>query len=289
MPPLIASRPGQPVPAAAPTAVGRPRPRPLALALAARYGAIGLAVALIGGATTWGWADGWFARQAAALYDGVLAITADAGFAVRDVLVVGRGKTDRDALLAALAVGRGDPIFAVDPAKAQEAIVALPWVRRAVVERRLPDTILVHLEERRPLAIWQSERRMRVIDADGVVLVGQNLGAFATLPLVVGADAPRHASDLLAQLAAQPDIARRVAAAIRVGGRRWDLRLDNGINVRLPTLDVAVALTHLAAMESAGGLIDRDIVAIDLRIADRLVVQTTPAAGERRRLPGENT
>src|SRR3546814_9628127 len=66
-------------------------------------------------------------------------------------------------LLAALGIGRGEPILRFDPDAAHEAILALPWVKTASVERRLPDTIFVRIEERRPMALWQNERQLKEI------------------------------------------------------------------------------------------------------------------------------
>jgi cell division protein FtsQ len=83
-------------------------------------------------------------------------------------------------------------------------------------------------------------------------------------------------------------VASRVSAAVRIGGRRWDLKLDNGIAVRLPEEGAGDALRLLAA--AAGeGLFERDILAIDLRMEDRLVVQITPLAAERRTLPEKSS
>src|SRR3546814_952595 len=107
--------------------------------------------------------------------------------------------------------------------------------------------------------------------------------------MIVGPDAPEHASEFLALVAARPGIADRVEAAVRVSGRRWDLHLANGVDIRLPEDGVAEALDRLSEMAAASTLFERDIIAIDLRLGDRLVIQTSPFAAERRRMPEENT
>ncbi|NNG04325.1 MAG: FtsQ-type POTRA domain-containing protein, partial [Inquilinus sp.] len=198
-------------------------------------------------------------------------------------------RTGRDELLAALAIEPGSPILSFDPERAREAVVALRWVRNVVVERRFPDTLFLRIEERQPLALWQSEQKLRVIDGDGVVLAEDGLQAYGALPLVVGEAAPEYAAPFLASLGRVPAVADRVEAAILVSGRRWDLRLDSGIDVRLPEDGLDAALQRLSELEAKSGLFDRDILAIDLRLEDRLAVQVTPAANERRRLPGEDT
>lgn len=256
---------------------------------ALKAAAVGLPAAALVGFAGWAWASGWAAQTGERLAAGAWQLTADAGFAVEEVLVTGRGSTHGDDILAALAVERGAPILAFDPDAARAAVEALPWVRSAVVARRLPDTIFVSIEEREPLALWQSGGQFRVIDDTGTVLTENGTAAFAHLPRVVGTDAPAHAPELLALLARVPTVGARVEAAVRVGGRRWDLRLDNGVTVRLPETGVDRALSRLASVEDEDGLIDRDIRSIDLRLADRLVIRTSPVANEMIRLPEENT
>ena len=266
----------------------RRRPAPRVLSWIA-YGGAGLLATGAVGTVIWAFTSGWVSDTVDAAFERTLAMTVDAGLGVRNVLVTGRDRTPGDDILAALEVQSGTPILAFDPDEARDAVAALPWVRDVVVERRFPDTIYLRLEERQPLALWQSDHTMRVIDADGVVLTEQGLEAYAALPLVVGLGAPDHAAPLLEKLAERPAIAERVEAAILVSERRWDLRLDNGVNVRLPETGIDEALLRLSEIEANNGLLDRDIVAIDLRIGDRLVVQTTPGASQRRRMPEEDT
>jgi cell division protein FtsQ len=198
------------------------------------------------------------------------------GLLVRKVEVEGRDRTEREAILAALGVKHNSPILAVDPAAAKARLEALPWVRSAAVERRLPDTIHVRIVERVPLAIWQNHRQRRLIDRDGAVVRLDDLGPFAGLILLVGEDAPEHGAGLVDLLASEQALADRVIAAVRYGGRRWNLEFDNKVEVALPERDPAVAWHRLARLERDDHLLERDIEAVDLRLPDRLVVRTVP-------------
>ncbi|HTV46748.1 MAG TPA: cell division protein FtsQ/DivIB [Stellaceae bacterium] len=202
--------------------------------------------------------------------------TATLGFRVADIRVVGRETTDRETILAALGARPGMPLLAVDPVRAKEQLEHLPWVRSATIERRFPDTVFVRLVEREPMALWQHGGRIDLIDRTGAVIPVDRLDRFAKLPLVVGEDAARHAAGLLAMLASEPDLAPRVTAAVWVGQRRWNLRLDNAIEVMLPGDDPAAAWADLARLERSSAILQRDVQVIDMRLPDRLVVRLAP-------------
>jgi cell division protein FtsQ len=210
----------------------------------------------------------------------VLAATASAGLKVEEILVEGRVETPGPRVLAVLDVKLGMPILAFDPAQARAELERLSWVKAAAVERRLPGTILVRIVERRALALWQHDRRLFVIDREGKEIKDADPAHFARLPLVVGDDAPRHAAQLLALLALEPDLKKRVTAAVRVGARRWNLRMDAGegatVDVQLPETNAGAAWSRLAELERANKLLGRNVSVIDLRIPDRLIVRAAP-------------
>ncbi|HEX9792026.1 MAG TPA: FtsQ-type POTRA domain-containing protein [Kiloniellales bacterium] len=267
----------------------RRRPLPIDWRRRARFataGAGGLAVVGLG----WLMVDGWYGRQLAAIGDSLYAASASAGLNVQDVLVEGRARTQREAILATLGLSRGTPILSFDPHAAKERLETLPWVHEATVERRLPDTVYLRLSEREPLALWQYEGKLAVIDRTGQVIAGAPAAAFATLPVVVGEDAPRTAEALLRVLDSEPELRVRVAAAIRVQGRRWNIRLHDGIDIRLPESNAAAAWAELARLQREHEVLQRDVVTIDLRLPDRLVVRTSPGAALTGKRPaGEDT
>jgi len=198
------------------------------------------------------------------------------GMTVSDIRVEGRATTDRETILAALGAGPGTPILSVDPTRAKDQLEALPWVRSAVIERHLPGTLYVRLVDRKPLALWQHGGKIELIDHGGEVIPVVRLDQFAKLLMVVGEGAARHAAELLQMLASEPELAARVTAAIRVGDRRWNLRIDNAIDVLLPAHEEANAWSQLARLERSSAILKRDLQTIDLRLPDRLVLRVSP-------------
>ncbi|MGE4218410.1 MAG: cell division protein FtsQ/DivIB [Alphaproteobacteria bacterium] len=251
---------------------GRFRSRLLAAA-----GVVGLVAVLAAG--VWTWRSGLGARMLATTGDVWWQTTKALGLTVADVQVVGRKETPPRDILAALDVGRGTPILTLDPAAARERLLHLGWVKDAHVERRLPDTIFVRLIERQPVAVWQHGGAFALIDAKGEIIGGHGIEHYGHLPLLVGGDAPPHAAALLAMLAAEPDLMAQVKTAIRVGQRRWNIQLANGIEIRLPEVDAALAWRRLAEMNKEQKLFARNIAAVDFRARDRMIVRMRRESG----------
>ena len=205
-------------------------------------------------------------------------LSAALGWRVQNVVIEGRSNTPEPLLRAAIGVTTGAPALGFSLADAQARIETLPWVEHALVERRLPDTLLVRITERHPYAIWQNQGRFSLIDRAGQVLTEQEVGQFRSLPLVVGAGAAEHAAEVLDPLAGVPALQERVEAAVRIGERRWNLRLKNGTDVLLPEGHEAAALKRLATLQDGHDLLDRPLQVIDLRLPDRLSLRPQPSA-----------
>jgi len=209
-------------------------------------------------------------------------VTARTGFAVEQVRVVGHRETSEIDVLDRLGLDGWPSLVGFSAQHARDAISGLPWVKSATVRKVYPSTLEIRLEERQAFAVWQRGSTLSVIGEKGNVIAPFRGGHHSALPLVVGAGAAEVASGFVAMVHDYPSIASRVKGYVRVGGRRWDLRLDNGVTVRLPAADQEAALSRLVALDRQGGLLGKDIVSVDLRIEDRVVVKLTPEAAEAR-------
>jgi len=228
------------------------------------------------GAGLWAWQSGFAERQYLAAVDGLFAASADVGLKLANVHVIGRARTEPAAILEAVALQQGEPILSLDLHAVRERLETLPWVMEATVERRMPDLVYVTLVERRAMAIWQLDGTLSVVDQSGEVIAGARAEDFAGLPLIVGPGAAAAAEGLFVLLATEPELAGRVEAAVRVGERRWNLRVEPGIDVRLPEEGAVEAWQMLGRLDREKALLSRDVVVIDLRQPDRLLVRPAP-------------
>ena len=192
---------------------------------------------------------------------------------VNHIFVEGRSETSRKKLLQSLRLHRGQFILDFNPEEARLRIEKLPWVKTAIVERHLPDTIRLTIKERKPLALWQRNGQLLLLDAKGKIINLPNINSYTSLIIIIGKDAPVRAESLFNVLAAEPILAREVKAAVRIGARRWNLYLKNNIQILLPENNTSAAWGHLAQLNNKYKLLSRNLVSIDLRLSDRVIIQ----------------
>lgn len=225
----------------------------------------------------------WLAGIPQRWWTGTVESAADAGFQVRHVELTGVRNEDRLKAYAAILDGPTDMMFTLDLPAIRERLRALPWVADASVGRRLPDTLVVAVTERQPVALWQHKRRLAVVDATGAVLARDKLDRFAALPLVVGTQANQRVGELLALLRTQPRVGGEVDAATFVGRRRWDLRFKSGETLALPEGEPAArrALATFARLESSDGMLGKGYARFDMRLPGQLTVRVSATPGAR--------
>lgn len=204
-----------------------------------------------------------------------------AGFVMRRIEINGANRVSR---LDIYNVAFDQPSMAmplVDLEATRERLLRFGWIREARVSRRLPDTLVVDIVERRPIAIWQHEGQLSLIDVDGVVLEPVRVEAMPELLLVVGDEANRHLPSLATLIASAPHLRPQVAGATWIGGRRWDLRFQTGEILTLPEGDeLAVrAVQRFAGMDQQTQLLGRGFVRFDMRDPARMVVRVTREPG----------
>ncbi len=210
------------------------------------------------------------------------ALTTGAGFALEDVHITGNLETSDIDILQQLGLDGATSVIALDAHGARAALTELPWIADAEVSKVYPGALAIHITERQAAAIWQHGEDLSLIDASGEIIAPLTGSRHASLPLYVGLGADRHADELEARLLFHPELRARVKAAIRIADRRWDLRFDNGVTLSLPETDVDEAIARFTAFDAGRDVLGRDIVRVDLRLADRIMLQLSETAHERR-------
>jgi cell division protein FtsQ len=218
----------------------------------------------------------------AQLADSRNALANSAGFRITAVAINGRKQLSHDEVLGIGGVNGRSSLLFLDAATVRDKLKANPWIADATVLKFYPGQLQIDIVERTAFALWQQDGRLSVIAEDGAVLEPYVARRFLSLPLVVGKGAETRARDFLTLLARYPQVHSVTKAAVFVGERRWNLRLKDGLDIRLPENDVGNALAALSKMDKDDKLFSRDIVAVDMRLPDRLIVQLSEDAAKAR-------
>lgn len=195
----------------------------------------------------------------------LLDLSGRAGLVVEHVYAEGRERTTQREIVRSLEDYQGMFILAVDKAAVKDRLERLPWVQRATVARQFPNTLLVRIEEHRPLAVWVHEGRRRLIGQEGELVPVAEFAGIRNLPILRGAGAPPRAHELFRLLEIEPALARRLTQATLVSERRWNVWLDQRIEVRLPEKGAEEAWRFLGRQQRETGLLNRAVEAVDLR------------------------
>lgn len=247
-----------------------------------RVGVVATVLILLGSAGLGIVKGGHVEELTTAASDARNALANSAGFRITSVAINGRKQLSQDEVLAIGGVNGRSSLLFLDAEAVRDKLKDNPWIADATVLKLYPGRLQIDIVERSAFALWQQDGRLSVIADDGAVLEPYVTRRFITLPLVVGKGAESRARDFLALLDRYPQVRSVTKAAIFVGQRRWNLRLNDGLDVRLPETDVGKALERLSTYDREDHLFSRDIVAIDMRLPDRLIVQLSDDAAKAR-------
>lgn len=205
-----------------------------------------------------------------------------AGFRISGVAFSGQKNVNREEILARAGVTGTSSLLFFDVAEARQRLMEDPRIADATILKLYPDRLQITIRERRPFALWQKDRHITVIADDGTVLEHYVSRSFIDLPFVVGKGADTRARSFLALLDQYPSVRANVRAAILIAERRWNLRLKNGLDVKLPETGVEDALERLVSLDRDIKITSRDITTLDLRLPDRVTVRLSEAAAQAR-------
>jgi cell division protein FtsQ len=194
------------------------------------------------------------------------------GYSAQTIRISGLERRAPEAVVAAIGIQPGSPLFGFDADEARNLLQNIDWVEKAGVRLVFPNTLEIDVTEREPFAIWQREGRYYVVDRTGVAMSADVKNYSGILPLVSGDGAQLAAYDLFNQLASHRELAAKVKAAARVGGRRWNLYFANNVAVALPAEGVEAAMEWIERADREHGLLSKGIVRVDLRLPDRAVI-----------------
>jgi cell division protein FtsQ len=200
------------------------------------------------------------------------------GLGLEQVTISGISQIRENEVLAAAGINSKLSLAFLDVNDLRERLERVPLIKSATVRKLYPNELVIGLTEREPHALWQNNGELFIVASDGTVIDLMQDERFVNLPFVVGENANTRSKDYLALLDAAGPLKSRIRAGTLVAGRRWTLKMDNGMDVRLPELGAAQAMARLVKLEEEQKILEKDVLAVDLRMADRVVVRLSEEA-----------
>lgn len=234
------------------------------------------------GAIRWAWQEGWFGQVSVSVENTFEARLAELSFALglelKHIEIEGHRFVTKETILNELNL-KPDAHYAMLTLSGEEIAAKLSdiqFIRNVAVEKHFPDTIVLHITEREPVAIWQYQGELSLIDVEGVILQQGNVEQFWKLPVLVGQDAVFHAKTLLDFLISEEKLFEKVTSMTLIGSRRWDIRFENGKVAMLPEDHPEKAWAQLAELEKNQQLLEKQIKIIDLRVPGQVYILPIP-------------
>jgi cell division protein FtsQ len=202
------------------------------------------------------------------------------GFGLDVVTISGVTHLDEPRILSLAGITPKNSLPFFDVAAARDRLESDPLVKQASVRKLYPNQIVIDIVERTPYAVWQKDGDLRAVGVDGGPIDDVRDARYIDLPFVVGEGANLRVREFTSLLASLEELRPRVEAGVLVGQRRWNIKLKSGIDIKLPESNPEAAIATLLGLERQSRVLERDILAVDLRTPDRTFIRLSQEAAD---------
>ncbi len=204
------------------------------------------------------------------------------GFGIEGVTIIGAKELSEDELLSASGITTRDSLPFLDAAAIRQRIADVPMVKEVSIRKLYPSRLVVEIEEREPYALWQKDGQVHVISKEGTPIDNIVDPRLSHKAFVVGEDANLRVPEFLKILENAGDLRDHVRAGVLIAGRRWNVKMESGLEIKLPESRPEAAFAKFAQMSRDMRILDKDLMSVDLRIPDRMIVRLTADAAAAR-------
>jgi cell division protein FtsQ len=205
-----------------------------------------------------------------------------AGLGIDGITIVGAHELSEEEIVATSGITTRDSLLFLDAAAVRARIKDAPLVRDVSVRKLYPARLLIEVQEREPYALWQMNGQVQIVSADGMAIDRLSDERFARLPFVVGEDANLRVPEFQKIVEGAGELRDQIRAGTLVAGRRWNIKLTSGLEIKLPELGPEVAFARFAKLAREMRILDKDLISVDLRIPDRMVARLSADAAAAR-------
>lgn len=180
---------------------------------------------------------------------------------LQKVSVFGCKNFDQKEIVAIFIKDLDKPLHNIDTKKRLQEIINISWVYKAAISKKVPNSIMIRITERCPIAYWQFNNEIHLIDTFGNIIKTKKI--FFGKPLLIGKSANKDAVNFVRLLNKYKFF--KIKYATYIGERRWDAIMDNNIIVKLPDENIEEAIRKYISLSASTPLDSEQITSIDMR------------------------
>ena len=230
---------------------------------------------ILGGAVVLAWLAASFAGVPTMAQEQLAHLAHQAGFELHNVNVRGTKNLNELKVYQIALADRDRAMPFIDLGAVRGRLMGLSWVEDARVSRQLPDTLVIDIVERKPVAVLAKPDRFVLIDATGRELEAVSEARTKGKLVLSGPGAGRQVAALSELLDAAPALRPQLRSAEWIGNRRWNLTFKTGQLLALPEgkNESAKSLVTFAQLDGRNRLLGGKAVAFDMRAGDRIYIR----------------
>jgi cell division protein FtsQ len=138
-------------------------------------------------------------------------------FQARRIVITGQMRLTRQQVLNIAGIGPQVNILSVNLTTMRKRLLAEPWIKDAIIKRKIPSELSIHIREEIPLAVLALQNKQRyLINTSGQVFKRQKKSDAIDLPLVTGLTA----ADLPVPHVKRTDSFQAVMTLFRLGEKK---------------------------------------------------------------------
>ena len=195
-------------------------------------------------------------------------------FQIKNVIIEGSEKSNISEIENNVTEFKGN-LIGLNLNSIKEIVESSEWVKRASIKKVLPSTLKINVTENDPYAIYFQEGKSFLIDLDGSIITEINLNNYEDdLLFVRGENSPELLEQLIRDISiAFPNLTQTLEEVEFIEKRRWNLKLNNKLLVKLPDENIQQSLKNLKQLFEEQEVMESNIIEIDLRIQGRAALK----------------
>jgi cell division protein FtsQ len=210
----------------------------------------------------------FLSEESSAIYKGLTELS------ITRILVKGAHETLRKEIITLVENASTKGFSALKAQALREKIEDIRKVKKAFVKFSTDGLVIVNVIERKEAVVFFNNDLYEVLDSSGVMLsIKQNYEGLSSFPLLVGKDASKNISALLALINEIGSYKSEVLYYEWVGERRWDIHMKSELVFKLPENNLNKGLEVMRMFLHETNKLSKTVVSVDLRNIHKPIIR----------------